>query len=169
MLLIGRLCREGSDARNHRVGPAKCCAANHSGVFWAWRHSGCYRKYSNVKKYAIVEPLTSGKPRESLTLLDTPLDNVNLNINESISTPDDRPPLFSNTKGMASQEGFHCIHIHLAFIADVLLPYKTGDQTIGIAISHRGWGAIISGNMQQRNDEFLHSMIMMFKKYLSIT
>ena len=45
--------------------------------------------------------------------LERPLDNVNLNMNISISTPDERPPLlkghFSDAKEVASQEGFHCI------------------------------------------------------------
>ena len=40
-------------------------------------------------------------------------DNVNINNNILISTPDERPPLlkdhFSDSKGVASQEGFHCI------------------------------------------------------------
>ena len=38
---------------------------------------------------------------------------VNLNINVLISTPDEKPPLlkghFSDIKGVATQEGFHCI------------------------------------------------------------
>ena len=47
------------------------------------------------------------------TPLERPLDNVNLNINVLISTPDERPPLlkvhFSDAKGVASLEGFHCL------------------------------------------------------------
>ena len=45
-------------------------------------------------------------------LTERPLDNVNLNINVLMFTPDERPPLlkghFSGAKGVASQEGFHC-------------------------------------------------------------
>ena len=62
-----------------------------------------------------MEPLLRGHPDERPPPLEKPLDNVNLNINVLISTPDERPPLlkdhFSDAKGMASQEGFHCIHI----------------------------------------------------------
>ena len=61
-----------------------------------------------------VEPLLRGHPDERPPPLERPLDNVNLNINILISTPDERPPLlkghFSDAKGMASQEGFHCSH-----------------------------------------------------------
>ena len=59
-----------------------------------------------------VEPLMRPPP------LERPLDNVNLCINVLIFTPDERPPLlkghFSDAKGVASQEGFHCTlpHIH---------------------------------------------------------
>ena len=60
-----------------------------------------------------MEPLLRGHPDERPTPLERPLDNVNLNINVLISTPDDRPPLLkghiSGKKGVASQEGFHCI------------------------------------------------------------
>ena len=49
------------------------------------------------------------------TLTRGPFDNVNLNINVLISTPDERPPLlkghFSGAKGVASQERFHCTGI----------------------------------------------------------
>ena len=38
--------------------------------------------------------------------------DVNLNMNVLLSTPDERPPLlkghFSDAKGVASEEGFHC-------------------------------------------------------------
>ena len=55
-----------------------------------------------------MEPLLRGHPDER----PTPLDNVNLNINVLIATPDERPPLLkghiSGAKGVASQEGFHC-------------------------------------------------------------
>ena len=60
-----------------------------------------------------VEPLLRGHPDERPPPLEKPLDNVNLNINVLISTPDERSPLlkghFSDAKGVASQEGFHCI------------------------------------------------------------
>ena len=68
-----------------------------------------------------MEPLLRGHPDERPPPLERPLDNVNLNINVLISTPDERPPLlkghFSDAKGAASQEGFHCIctciwHVH---------------------------------------------------------
>ena len=59
-----------------------------------------------------VEPLLRGHPDERPPPLERPLDNVNLNINVIISTPDERPPLFKGhflcAKGVASQEGFHC-------------------------------------------------------------
>ena len=49
------------------------------------------------------------EPGENPPPLERSLDNVNLNINVWISTPDKRPPLlkghFSDAKGMASQEG----------------------------------------------------------------
>ena len=60
-----------------------------------------------------VELLLRGHPDERPFPLERPLDNVNLNMNELIFTPDERPPLlkghFSDAKGVASQEGFHCI------------------------------------------------------------
>ena len=59
-----------------------------------------------------VKPLLRGHPVERPTPLERPLDQVNLNINVLISTPDERPPLlkglFPDAKGVASQEGFHC-------------------------------------------------------------
>ena len=62
-----------------------------------------------------VEPLLRGHPDKRPPPLERPLDNVNLNINVLISTPDKRPPLlkghFSDAKGVASQEGFHCIEV----------------------------------------------------------
>ena len=55
----------------------------------------------------------SGTLFETPTPLKRPLDNVNLNINVLISTPDERPLLlkghFSDAKGVDSQEGFHCM------------------------------------------------------------
>ena len=60
-----------------------------------------------------VKPLLRGHPDERPAPLERPLDNVNLNINVLISTPEERPPLlkghFSDAKGVASQDGFHCI------------------------------------------------------------
>ena len=60
-----------------------------------------------------VEPLLRGHPDERPAPLKRLLDNVNLNINVLISTPDEGPPLlkghFSEKKGVALQEGFHCI------------------------------------------------------------
>ena len=59
-----------------------------------------------------VKPLLRGHPDERPPPLKRPLVNVNLNINVLIFTPDERPPLskghFSDAKGGASQEGFHC-------------------------------------------------------------
>ena len=59
-----------------------------------------------------MEPLLRGHPDKRPTPLERPLDNVNLNNNVLISTSDERPPLLkghiSATKGVASQEGFHC-------------------------------------------------------------
>ena len=61
-----------------------------------------------------VGPLLRGHPDERPLPLERPLDKENLNINVLISTPDERPPLlkghFSDAKGVASQEGFHCIY-----------------------------------------------------------
>ena len=60
-----------------------------------------------------VKPLLRGHPDERPPPLERPLDNVILNINVLTSTPGERPPLlkghFSDAKGAASQEGFHCI------------------------------------------------------------
>ena len=62
-----------------------------------------------------VKPLLRDHPDERPPPLERPLDNVNLYIKVLISTPDERPPLlkghFSDAKGVASQEGFHCIYI----------------------------------------------------------
>ena len=59
-----------------------------------------------------VEPHLRGQMDERPLPLERPLGIVNLNINVLISTPDERPLLlkghFSATKGVASQEGFHC-------------------------------------------------------------
>ena len=55
-----------------------------------------------------MEPLLRGHPHERPAPLERPLDNVNLNINVLISTPDKRPTLlkghFSYAKGVASQD-----------------------------------------------------------------
>ena len=68
-------------------------------------------------KQSTVEPLLRGHPDERPAPLERTLDNVNLNINVLISTPDERPPLlkghFSDAKVVASQEGFHCITIFI--------------------------------------------------------
>ena len=62
-----------------------------------------------------MEPLLRGHPDERPHSLERPLDNVNLNINVLISTPAERPSLlkghFFDAKGVASQEGFHCMYI----------------------------------------------------------
>ena len=66
----------------------------------------------DFRYYNTLEPLLRGHPDERPSPLERPLDTVNLNINVLISTPDERPPLlkghFSSSKGVASQEGFHC-------------------------------------------------------------
>ena len=66
-----------------------------------------------------VEPLLRGHPDERPLPLERPLDIVNLNINVSISIPDERPPLlkghFSDAKGVALQEGFHCIYYTILY------------------------------------------------------
>ena len=53
-----------------------------------------------------VEPFLRGHPDERPPPLERPLDNVNLNINALISTPNERPPLlkghFSDAKAVAS-------------------------------------------------------------------
>ena len=43
--------------------------------------------------WCTVEPLLRGHPDERPAPLKRPLDNVNLNINVLISTPDEKPPL----------------------------------------------------------------------------
>ena len=53
----------------------------------------------------------------------TPFDSVNLNINVCIFTPDERPLLlkwhFSGAKGMASQEGFHCMILDFIMLSKI--------------------------------------------------
>ena len=60
-----------------------------------------------MRKSNTMEPLLRGQPDERPLPLERPLDNINLNINVLISTPDERPPLlkghFSGDKGEASQ------------------------------------------------------------------
>ena len=79
----------------------------------------CDRAFLTVNT---VEPLLRGHPDERPTPLERSLDNVNLNINVLISTPDERPPLLkghiSGAKGVTSQEGFHCTYI------SILLEYE---------------------------------------------
>ena len=62
-----------------------------------------------------VEPLLRGHPDDRPPPLERPPDNLYQIINVLIFTPDERPPLlkghFSGAKGVASQEGFHCIII----------------------------------------------------------
>ena len=60
-----------------------------------------------------MEPLLRGHHDERAFPLESPLHNENLNMNELISTPEERPSLlkghFSDAKGVAAQEGFHYI------------------------------------------------------------
>ena len=76
-----------------------------------YKESSCGR----ISLPCTVEPLLRGHPDERPPPLERPPDNVNLNINVLISTPDERPPLlkghFSGAKGVASQEGFHCTEL----------------------------------------------------------
>ena len=69
-----------------------------------------------------VKPLLRGHPDERPSPLERPLDNVNLNINVLIFTPDERAPLlkghFSDAKGVALQEGFHCIVLQVEKIVN---------------------------------------------------
>ena len=70
-----------------------------------------------------VEPNLRGHPNEKPPPLERPLDNVNLNINVLISTPDERPLLLKGAKGVASQEGFHCILFSYCHIACFRSPF----------------------------------------------
>ena len=66
----------------------------------------------SLNNFTTVEPLLRGHPNERPPPLERPIGDVNLDINILISTPDERPTLskghFSDAKGVASQEGFHC-------------------------------------------------------------
>ena len=57
-----------------------------------------------------MEPLLRDHPDERSPPLEKPLDNVNLNINVLISTPDERPPVlkghFSGVEGWPHKRGF---------------------------------------------------------------
>ena len=63
-----------------------------------------------LKRFSLEQ--YSGTPFERPPPLEGPLNNVDLNINILIFTPDERPHLlkghFSGAKWVASQEGFHC-------------------------------------------------------------
>ena len=65
----------------------------------------------------------SETPFERPPPLERPLVNVNLNINVLIFTPDERPPLlkghFSDAKGVASQEGFHCTCLKCGSLSEI--------------------------------------------------
>ena len=65
--------------------------------------------------FCTVVTLFKGHPDKRPPSLVRPLDNAKLNINVLISTPNERPPSlkghFSDAKGVASLEGFHCIYI----------------------------------------------------------
>ena len=75
----------------------------------------------------------SQTPFERPPNLERPLDNVNLNINVLISTPDEKPPHlkghFSDAKGVSSQEGFHYIPL--------LLTPPPNNSKLCIVISHK--------------------------------
>ena len=73
----------------------------------------------NDQQFDTMEPLLRGHHDEKPPPLKRPLDNVNLNINVLISTPDERQPLlkgnFPGAKGVTSQKGFHrnvLMHFH---------------------------------------------------------
>ena len=59
--------------------------------------------------WCTVEPLLRGHPDERPAPLERPLDNVNMNINVLISTPEEKPPLlkghFSDAKGWSHKKG----------------------------------------------------------------
>ena len=82
-----------------------------------------------------VGDLLRGHPDERPTPLERPLDNVNLNINELISTSDWRPALlkghFCSAKGVALQEGFHCMRWNRCIPVAMAMWWSRG--------SSRGW------------------------------
>ena len=83
---------------------------------YSWKRLRNSRSKNLIKFSCTVEPLLRADPVERPPPLERPLDNINLNTNVLISTPEERPPLlkghFSGAKGVVSQEGFHCI-LHL--------------------------------------------------------
>ena len=64
-----------------------------------------------------VEPLLRGHPEKRTSFLERPLDKVNMHINELILPLIRGHPslnaIMSGAKGVASQEGFHCIYIYI--------------------------------------------------------
>ena len=83
--------------------------------------------------FITVEPLLRGHHEERPTPLERPFDNVNLNINVLIFTSAERPPLlkghFSGTKGVASQEGFHCSPVLLIRLNSITINQASRDST----------------------------------------
>ena len=95
-----------------------------------------------------VEPLLRGHPDDRPTPLERPLDNVNLNINILIYTPDEGTPLlkgyFSYAKGAASQEGFHCISkVKSTFHCPMDRGIRGWDEILDV---ESGWKLIIGDN-----------------------
>ena len=80
-----------------------------------------------------VKPLLRGHPDQRPPPLEMPLDTVNLNITVLISNPDERPSLlkdhFSESKGVASQEGFHCSYTKSGDKNQVVLLWVQGTIT----------------------------------------
>ena len=106
-----------------------------------------------------VEPLLRGHPFERPPPLERPLDNVKLNMIVLIPTPDKRPPLlkghFSSAKGVASQEGFHCIRYfscfqQLYFLVSVGLVFLQTDLHV-----RRNWTSL------DRLHKHSHSMVLL--------
>ena len=84
-----------------------------------------------------MEPLLRGHPDERPPPLERPLDNVNLNINVLIFTPDERPPLLKGAKGVASQEGFYC-NIHYTCTYYIYI-FRKGKITEKIVTASLDW------------------------------
>ena len=64
-----------------------------------------------------MEAFLRGHPDDRPLPLERPIDNVNLKINVLNSTSDERPTPLKRSpslckKGVASQEGFRCIHTY---------------------------------------------------------